>query len=70
MVCRLKIMQTPGSRIPPFQAATVAGDLYKPCACLRSYYGILVDTLSTTVQRRRAMKPLPASPDKAFNGEF
>jgi hypothetical protein len=27
-------MQTPGSSVPPFQAATVAGDLYKPCACL------------------------------------
>lgn len=31
-------MQTPGSRIPPIRAATVAGDLYKPCACLRGQY--------------------------------
>lgn len=26
--------QTPGSRIPPFRAAAVAGDLYNSCACL------------------------------------
>ncbi len=28
-------MQTPGSRFPPLRAATVTGDLYKSCACLR-----------------------------------
>jgi len=31
-------MQVPGSRIPPLRAATVAGDLYKPCAYLRLQY--------------------------------
>ena len=30
-----KLMQTPGSRIPPVRAAAVASDLYQPCACLR-----------------------------------
>jgi hypothetical protein len=42
-------MQTPGSSVPPFQAATVAGDLYKPCACLRSYYATLINSVSTNV---------------------
>ena len=32
-------MQVPGSRIPPFRAATAAGDLYKPCAYLRHQWG-------------------------------
>ena len=31
-------MQAPSSRIPPIRAATVASDLYKPCACLRAHY--------------------------------
>jgi len=32
------MMQAPGSRIPPLRAAVVADDLYKPCACLQTYY--------------------------------
>lgn len=34
---RSKMMQTPGSSIPPIRAATVASDLYKSCACLREH---------------------------------
>jgi hypothetical protein len=33
-------MQAPSSRIPPRRAATIAGDLYKPCAYLHEYHYI------------------------------
>ena len=42
-------MQTPGSSVPPFQAATVAGNLYKSCACLRPQYVMAVNWMSTIV---------------------
>lgn len=35
-------MQVPGSRIPPVRAATVAGDLYKPCAYLHTETAVAV----------------------------
>ena len=34
------MMQAPSSRIPPVRAATVASDLYKPCACLHEQYAL------------------------------
>lgn len=49
-------MQTPGSSFPPLRAATVSGDLYISCACLRIHYVPICLYLSTNVLKC----PIPA----------